>query len=260
MKPHDSLKPAGTTLWTDTLLSLIALLPWWASVATGIAGYFWLHSIAVTPLDAMLHSGQASVVEEAALWVTLATLGQYLLPLLCLVAAAISAFQRDQAAQRYGDVASRCDDLSQIDWREFELLVTDYFRRQGFLAHLNGGGGADGGVDVVLQKGQDHYLVQCKHWRALRVGVQTVRELYGLMAAQRMAGGFVVTSGEFTAEARNFAQGREIVLINGRALEQGLRAQGHNTVGLASTPRQARPLRSTRQPAPHYPDQRRKKG
>jgi restriction system protein len=49
--------------------------------------------------------------------------------------------------------------------------------------------------------------------------------LYGLMAAQRMAGGFVVTSGDFTDEARRFAKGREVELINGRALQRNLRAQ-----------------------------------
>jgi restriction system protein len=45
------------------------------------------------------------------------------------------------------------------------------------------------------------FLVQCKQWKAFKVGVQVVRELYGLMAAHGAAGGFVVTSGRFTDEA-----------------------------------------------------------
>jgi restriction system protein len=61
------------------------------------------------------------------------------------------------------------------------------------------------------------------------VGVEAVRELYGVMAAQRMAGGFVVTSGDFTEEARAFASGREVQLINGRALQQAVRAQSAAT-------------------------------
>jgi Holliday junction resolvase-like predicted endonuclease len=77
----------------------------------------------------------------------------------------------------------------------------------------------------LLHDPTDRYLVQCKHWRALRVGVQPVRELYGVMAAQRVAGGFVVTSGTFTEEARKFVEGRELTLIDGQALQRGIRAQ-----------------------------------
>jgi restriction system protein len=81
-----------------------------------------------------------------------------------------------------------------------------------------GGGGADGGVDLELGKGGERFLVQCKQWKAFKVGVTTVRELYGVMAARGAAGGFVVTSGQFTAEARDFAAGRNITLIDGPAL------------------------------------------
>ena len=63
-------------------------------------------------------------------------------------------------------------------------------------------------------------LVQCKQWKAYKVSVNIVRELYGVMAAQGAAGGFVVTSGVFTADARSFAQGRNIELIDGAALKK----------------------------------------
>ncbi len=52
------------------------------------------------------------------------------------------------------------------------------------------------------------------------LSVNVVRELYGVMAAQGAAGGFVVTSGVFTADARSFAQGRNIELIDGKALKK----------------------------------------
>lgn len=50
------------------------------------------------------------------------------------------------------------------------------------------------------------------------MGVQVVRELYGVMAAQGAAGGFVVTSGSFTAEAIAFASGRNVTLVDGPKL------------------------------------------
>jgi restriction system protein len=81
-----------------------------------------------------------------------------------------------------------------------------------------GGGGADGGIDLVLTKGSERFFVQCKQWRAYRVSVNVVRELYGVMAAEGAAGGFVITSGRFTDNAADFARGRNIELIDGEKL------------------------------------------
>ncbi len=57
--------------------------------------------------------------------------------------------------------------------------------------------------------------MQCKQWRAQQVPVIIVRELYWVMAAQRAACGYVVTSGRFTQDAISFAEGRNIELIDG---------------------------------------------
>ena len=73
---------------------------------------------------------------------------------------------------------------------------------------------------MQLTRGGETFLVQCKQWKAYKVSVNVVRELYGVMAAQAAAGGFVVTSGVFTADARSFAQGRNIELIDGTALKK----------------------------------------
>ena len=66
--------------------------------------------------------------------------------------------------------------------------------------------------------GSEKFLVQCKQWRAFKVGVDVVRELYGVMAATGATGGFVVTSGRFTEEALMFASGRNVTLVDGPKL------------------------------------------
>lgn len=66
--------------------------------------------------------------------------------------------------------------------------------------------------------------MQCKQWKAFKVGVSVVRELYGVMAARGAAGGFVITSGHFTDEAQAFAAGRNLKLLDGPALLQLIRA------------------------------------
>jgi restriction system protein len=114
-----------------------------------------------------------------------------------------------------------------MGWREFEMLVGEGFRLQGYQVMETGGGGADGGVDLVLTKpgknGNEKFLVQCKQRRAFKVGVDVVRELYGVMTARGATGGFVVTSGRFTDEAINFADGRNDTLVDGPKLHALLR-------------------------------------
>ncbi len=237
----------------NVLVEVTALMPWWAGVALAVVSYFWLHSIAVKPLAAALQPGQAGSMVTTALWHGLATVGQYVLPLLFLMGAGISAFKRRQATQLHAAAANRADGVAQGTWQEFEVLVGEYFRRQGFSALDNGGGGPDGGVDVLLQKGSDRYLVQCKQWRARSVGVVPVRELYGVMAAQRAAGGFLVTSGEFTQEAQKFAEGREIQLVNGKTLQSCVRAQARTAASSALSAPLAATAVSAVGAAPHCP-------
>lgn len=98
------------------------------------------------------------------------------------------------------------------------MLVGEAFRMHGFSVVETGGGGADGGIDLVLKKEGEVFLVQCKQWRAYKVSVNVVRELLGVMVTKGATGGFVVTSGVFTAEAKPFAKGRNIELIDGSAL------------------------------------------
>jgi restriction system protein len=64
------------------------------------------------------------------------------------------------------------------------------FRRRGFSV-VETGVGTDGGVDIVLDRAGERFFVQCQQWRALNVGVKTVRELYDVMAARDATGGFV---------------------------------------------------------------------
>ena len=107
------------------------------------------------------------------------------------------------------------------------MLVGEGFRMQGYSVAENFEPGPDEGIDLRLRKDGETYLVQCKQWRGFKVGVPVVRELYGVMAAKGASGGFVVTSGRFTAEAEAFAEGRNVRLLDGPKLERMLkRARG----------------------------------
>ena len=47
------------------------------------------------------------------------------------------------------------------------------------------------------------------------VGVKPARELFGLRAADTVAAGFFVTTGEYTGAARAFADGKRLTLVDG---------------------------------------------
>ncbi len=210
----------GKTSVLDDLMELLAWLPWWVGVLLAIAGYVVLHRLANAPLPVAGTPQDIAHMAAHGIWQGLAHAGQFIVPLICAMGALASAMRRRERRLLI-DTACRstaADALHGMDWKEFERLVGEGFRRQGYLVAETGGGGADGGVDLALGKAGEKFLVQCKQWKAFKVGVAVVRELYGVMAARGAAGGFVVTSGSFTQEATEFASGRNIQLIDGPAL------------------------------------------
>jgi restriction system protein len=225
----------------EDLIELAALLPWWLAVTLGIGAYVLIHPYAVMEVPVATGPQKMGDLVGKQLYKTFATFLQYIVPF-AFFAGAISpvAARRKRAALHHGvSRGSTANALNGMDWREFEMLVGESFRRRGY-AVTETGGSADGGVDLVLSRDGETYLVQCKQWRALKVGVTIVRELYGVMAARGAAGSFVVTSGTFTQEAREFAAGRNIELIDGHrlfAMIKGVSAsEVRDSVAEASTP------------------------
>lgn len=202
------------------------MLPWWAGVGLAVLSYLVYASLAGKGAPAILPN-QVGAGVAGTFISALSKVLKFLVPLLCLAGAGLSAWRRRERAGLLSRAtgADTSLEVSRMTWRQFELLVGEAFRGQGFAVAELGGAGPDGGVDLVLTKDGARYLVQCKQWRAFKVGVSVVRELYGVMAAQRAAGGFLVTSGRLTEEARAFAAGKNITLIDGERLPDFLRRE-----------------------------------
>jgi restriction system protein len=204
----------------EDLIALLARLPWWAGVVLAALAYVWLHSVAAQPAPTATTGADVVGAVPAMVWRAFAAVGQYLLPVLCLLGSLVSVLRRRKRAALFNSaaIADSAAALQNMSWQEFEQLVGEGFKRRGYRVQELGGGGPDGGVDLVLTKAGEKSFVQCKQWKAFKVGVTTVRELYGVMAAHGAAGGFVVTSGRFTQEAQAFADGRNIQLVDGAEL------------------------------------------
>jgi restriction system protein len=108
-------------------------------------------------------------------------------------------------------------DLQAMDPYDFEGLITETYRALGFRVQHVGQSG-DHGVDVELYSPEgEHWIVQCKRYRA-RVGESILRDLYGSMVADQAERAVLVTTAEITPPAREWAQGKPIELVDGPAL------------------------------------------
>lgn len=206
----------------DDVYEIAAGLPWWVGTTLAIVVYGVLHWYAARDVPTNVAPGQFGQVLAVHMLKSAASIGQYFVPLVLLAGSAMSYIgrrKREGLVQAVGNGKS-INVLHDMNWRDFEMLVGEGFRMRGFSVEETGGGGADGGIDLKLKKGGEIFLVQCKQWRAYRVSVNIVRELFGVMAAQGATGGFVVTSGVFTEDAQSFAKGRNIELMDGRALTE----------------------------------------
>jgi len=201
------------------------MLPWWASVALAVASFVLMYVIASQDPGRVTSTREVGAFAARNLFMSLASIGQYILPLI-FIAGAVTSAARGRNRQKLIEWTSKSDSAATLDdmtWQQFEELVHEAFRIQGYSVRRVGGEGPDGGVDLILDRGAERVLVQCKRWRAFKVGVNVVRELYGVMAAKSAAAGIVVTSGRFTPDAVAFASGRNVRLIDGQELFKMIR-------------------------------------
>lgn len=198
----------------STFLDELTLAPWPVGViagalvlAGGLWGPAWLATLS-NPFIAGFGRQLATGVMNPLV---------YAFAALCGAAAAVSAWRRAQR-RKLLDTRSDLESLRAMNWRELEQLVAEAYQRLGYQVEENVQAGADGGVDLRLRRSGELTLVQCKHWRTQRVGASVVREQFGLLAHHRAAAVLIVTTGDFTAEARAFAQGKPIELVVGAEL------------------------------------------
>ena len=143
-----------------TNLDNLLELPWWLNVILAAIVYFilklWLPAIAS---ENPVFKGLAQGLPRLAL---------PLAGVLLIIAlfSALNSWRKGSLLESQRGIET----LREINWREFEELVGEAYRRKGYAVAETGGGGADGGVDLVLSKRGKRLLVQCKHWKAAKVG------------------------------------------------------------------------------------------
>lgn len=216
----------------DDLIHISAAIPLWANLLIAGALFAGIRFYAgEEPPIFHITQGRLGEAFVAYLPKMLGYYGQFMLPPIFILGGLLGTLRRKLRSNKFSRIASKDDPgaaIRSLPWHEFEVMVGEAFRRQGYsVAETKKG--PDGGVDLVLRMDGELFLVQCKAWKAYKVSVQVVRELYGVMAAQGAAGGFVVTTGVFTSEASKFAKGTNVQLIDGKSLTRWFRVPNEKT-------------------------------
>ena len=196
----------------EGILNLLTVVPWWVSVVLSVTVYLTLTYVA--PRIEFAPTGSRTILKnifEAAPQVA------PFLALVLILPATVSAYNAWRK-RRLLDKQASLNSIRSLDWKTFEELVGEAYRRQGYAVSENPGAGPDGGIDLLLRRGGDLTVVQCKQWRAQKVGVEKVWELYGIQVAQHAAKSILITSGFFTQEAQNFAADKPIDPVEGSHL------------------------------------------
>lgn len=130
-----------------------------------------------------------------------------------------SALRRWRARMRGNQwPALSLEKINQLTPSQFEEYVGQrLFARQGYEV-TNIRDTKDGGVDiVVVDPVGRRAIVQCKLYRG-GVGEPIVRDLYGALIHSEAHMAFLVTNSRISAEARRWATGKPIALIDGPQL------------------------------------------
>ena len=187
---------------------LLIKLPWWVSAALGVLVFIAMRW--GFPVWAGNDNSRQILAKGI---VPLAPLALIIFGMF-----AAGSFWFAKHRRRLVDQQTSLESLRNMPWKDFEFLVAEAYRRQGFQVEYSLSGGADGGVDLVLRKVGCISLVQCKQWKVFSVGAPVIREMFGLLTSERADEAIIVTSGNFTREAQTFAEGKPIRLVDGPQL------------------------------------------
>ena len=213
----------STRRQNESFGELLLKLPWWLSAALGVFIFIAMR------WGLLVWAGNDNARQILAKGI--APLAPLALIIFGMFAA--GSFWFGKRRRHLVDQQTSLESLRNTTWKDFEYLVAEAFRRQGYQVEFSLGRGADGGVDLTLRKDGRISLVQCKQWKVFSVGAPVIREMFGLLTSERADEAIIVTSGNFTHEAQSFAEGKPIRLLDGPqllALVQSIQTRPTGTV------------------------------
>jgi restriction system protein len=129
--------------------------------------------------------------------------------------AAIAIYAGFQQLRRPGArrIAATLERARAMSWDGFSAALEEAFRREGYAVTRIGGG-----ADLELTHDGRVTLVACKRWKAVRTGIEPLRELDAASSARGAHQRIYVAAGEVTDHARAFAAQKQIRLLQDEEL------------------------------------------
>lgn len=128
--------------------------------------------------------------------------------------------------------------IDNLDGHQFEDLIEELVKRMGFLTEERKLS-ADGGIDIIANCDkplfEGKYIIQCKK-HSKPIGEPILRDLYGVITAERANKGILITNSTFSLPAQNFAKDKPIELIDLEKLKKLLNEYlVHNSMKASSS-------------------------
>lgn len=188
------------------IIDFLAQIPWWVSVTISASFYVLLKFIVP------YFETQSTHVNEVHI-----SLGPFLAPVvaLALLSPITFSFLKSNRKKKLHDLKEEIQSIQELSWLQFKELVAEAYKRTGYILMENSTFTADPSVDLVMRKSANLYLVQCRYWQNRKLGLREVKNQLSLMLEKQASGVFLITTGIFTYEARHYAAGRPITLLDG---------------------------------------------
>ena len=188
------------------IFDFLAQIPWWVSVTLSASFYLLLQY--VIPY----FENQGALVNEVHV-----SLGPVFAPVIALafLAPVTFSFLKSTRRKKLHDLREEIKSIQELSWPQLKEQVAEAYGHAGYLVLENDHFTSDPSVDLVMRKSANLYLLQSRYWRNRKLGRREVKNLFSLMHEKQASGIFLLTTGIFTKEARRYAIGRPINLIDG---------------------------------------------
>lgn len=191
------------------IIDFLTQVPWWVYVTISASFYLVLNYL-VPYFEA-----QGVLFNETEL-----SLSPVLAPVVALALLAPASFSllKCNKKKKLHELREEIKLIQEVSWDQFKEMVAEAYKRSGYMFLGNGPFSSDPAVDLFMRKGANIYIIQCRYWRNRKLGIREVKKFQAILQKKQAVGGFLLTTGIFTREARHYCLSRPINLVDGIAL------------------------------------------
>lgn len=188
------------------VIDFLAQIPWWVSVALSVSFYLLLKFV-VPYFEA-----QTNLVNDVHV-----SLGPVFAPVvaLALLAPVTFSFLKSTRRKKLHALKEEIQSIQKLSWPQFKDMVAEAYRHRGYTIMESSSFTADPSVDIVMRKSANLYLVQCRYWQNKKLTIREVKNLFFHMHEKQASGVILLTTGIFTNQARHYALGKPVSLVDG---------------------------------------------